>query len=47
MVLYDAHYGSAFPGLSPTAGTVTGFSIRSASADTVTFRLARMTKKLA
>lgn len=45
MVLYDAHYGSAFPGVSPTAGSVTGFSIRSASADTVTFRLARLLKK--
>lgn len=45
MVLYAARAGNEFRGVSPTHGTVTSFSIRSASADTVTFRLARLIKK--
>jgi hypothetical protein len=41
-VLAGAHDGNRFSAASPTDGTVTSFGIRSAAADTVTFRLARL-----
>jgi hypothetical protein len=41
-LLVDGHAGNSFPAASPTSGTVTSFGIRSAAADTITFRLGRV-----
>ena len=42
-LLVGVRGGSAFPAASPTSGTVKRFGIQSGAADTVTFRLGRLT----
>jgi hypothetical protein len=41
------HQGNAHPAKSPTDGVVTGFNIKSAAPDTVTFRLAQVDQTIA
>jgi hypothetical protein len=43
-MLAGVHRGNAFPATSPTAGTVTAFTIKAGGPDTVTFRLGTVEK---